>query len=93
MPGHLAFTLQRVCWVGFTSFMAAPIPPSMFFGPESQKRRKSHQIQKNGQMRCKVGLEGGWMPEHLAVTLQRACWVGSASLMAAPKRPSDVHGA
>jgi hypothetical protein len=56
MPEHLAATLQRVCWVGFISLTPAPYPPSMFIGPESQNRGKSHQSQKNEEMRSQVGL-------------------------------------
>jgi hypothetical protein len=93
MPEHLAATLQRVCWDGSTSLTAAFNPPSTSMGPESQNRGKSHQSQKNRQVRRQVGLQGGWMPEHLAATLQRVCWVGSISLMAAPYPPIDVHGA
>ena len=62
MPEHLAVTLQRVCWVGSTSLTAPPYLPSTSMGPEDQNRGKSHQSQKNGQMRRQVGLEGGWMP-------------------------------
>ncbi len=83
MPEHLASILQTVCWVGSTSLIASPNPPSTSMGPENQKRRKRHQSQKDGQMWCQAGLEGGWMSEHLAATLQRVCWVGSTSLMAA----------
>ncbi len=92
MPEHLAVTLQRECWVGSISLTAAPISPSMSMGPKNQKRGKSYQSQKYGQMRRQVGLEGGWMPEHLAATLQRVCWVRPASLTAAPYFPIDIHG-
>jgi hypothetical protein len=33
------------------------------------------------------------MPEHLAATLQKVCWVSSKSLMAAPNPPSTSMGA
>jgi hypothetical protein len=82
MPEHLAATLQRVCWVGFTSLMAAHYPPSTSMGPENQNQGKSHQSQKYGQMRRQVRWEGSWMPEHLAATLQRMRWVGSTSYTA-----------
>ncbi len=87
MLDHLAATLQRVCWDGSTTLIVAPNPPLTSMGPERQNQGESHQSQKNRQMRRQAGLEGGWMPEHLAATLQRVCWVGSTSLMAAHYPP------
>jgi hypothetical protein len=82
MPEHLAATLQRVCWVGLSPLMAAHYPPSTSMGPENQNQGKSSQSQTYGQMRSQVRLEGGWMLEHLAATLQRMRWVGSTSYTA-----------
>jgi hypothetical protein len=67
-------------------------PQPVVHVPLKTNRGKGHQSQKNGQMRRQVGLEGGWMLEHLAATLQRVCWVGSTSLTAAPNPPSTSMG-
>ena len=96
MPEHLAATLQRGC-VGSAPHHLLQLHtphrlPSTSMGPENQNQGNSHQSEKNGQMRRQVGLEGGWMPEHLAATLQRVCWVGSTSPTAAPKPPQTSMG-
>jgi hypothetical protein len=68
MPEHLVSTLQRVCWDGSTSLMAAPYPFIDVHGSCGSDKGKKPSKSEKWAVEASSWLEGGWMPEHLAAT-------------------------